>query len=216
MEPKFQTSFIPKQSLAESATGRKPRRNASIFTIIALVVFLGSLAAAIGVFLYIQLLNQNIASKKADLERAKNEFQQALIQKLSRLDQRIIISEGLLRDHIAFSALFTLLQSYTLQNVRFEILKYDNQGPTKTTLTMHGSAKSFAALALQSEVFGKIPFLKDPIFANPNLDEKGNVKFDFHTTLDPALLSYAASLNSGSAPEENEVLSPPQTSPTTP
>ncbi|OGG47953.1 hypothetical protein A2761_01035 [Candidatus Kaiserbacteria bacterium RIFCSPHIGHO2_01_FULL_51_33] len=193
MEPKFQTSFIPKQALEESTTGRRPRAAVSVFMVIGLILFLGSLASVLGVILYGEFLKQNIESKSADLERAKNEFEPALIQRLTALDRRMAASEELLKNHVSVSSLFELLQSYTLQNVRFETFRFATKG-AGSSLFMNGRAKSFAAVALQSDVFGKIPFIKNAIFASPNLDPEGNVTFEFSSELDPALLSYVAAL----------------------
>lgn len=194
MEPKFQTSFIPKQALEESATGRRPRGAIGVLMIIGLVLFLSSLAAALGVVLYEELLKQNIESKNATLERAKNEFEPALIQRLTALDRRMTASEELLKNHISASSVFALLQSYTLQNVRFETFRLEAKDANDIALSMNGRAKSFAAVALQSDVFGKIPFIKNAIFASPNLDSEGNVTFNFSAKLDPSLLSYVAAL----------------------
>lgn len=202
MEPKFQTSFIPKQALEETATGRRARGSASLLLILAAIMFLGAVASAVGVFLYGKLLTQQIDAKTADLERARKEFDPALIERLADLDERLKASQELLGNHLALSSLLELLESYTLKNVQFESFRYANAAPDKITLTLRGRARSFGAVAKQSDTFAIVPFIKDPLISNPNLDPQGNVTFDFTATLDPALLSYEASLKSaGSNPE---------------
>ena|SRR3989344_40876 len=189
MEPKFQTSFIPKRALQEAATGRPRRTSVGIVTLISSLVFLISVAASVGVFLFARLTEQQIISKGADLERAQAEFEPALIEALSRLDARLTSSEALLKNHVALTPIFALLSSLTLKTVRFENFKYKND-PDKISVTLKGRARSFGSVALQSDVFGKSPFIKSPIFLNPNLDQQGDVLFDFSANLDPRLLSY--------------------------
>ncbi len=194
MEPKFQTSFIPKRALEEAATGHPRRGTVGIVTVISLIIFLGSILAALGVFLYSRVVVQQIASKNSELERARGEFEPALIEALAQLDRRLGVSGELLKGHVALSPLFQLLGSLTLKSVRFESFKYGNDGPDKIIISLRGVAKSFGSVALQSDVFGKSPFIKNPIFANPNLDQDGNVVFDFTATLDSRLLSYSEAL----------------------
>ncbi|HBV01431.1 MAG TPA: hypothetical protein DEF00_03510 [Candidatus Taylorbacteria bacterium] len=55
---------------------------------------------------------------------------------------------------------------------------------------MTGQAKSFNSVALQSDVFGTERSFKDPIFSNFSLNERGDVIFNFQTTVDPKLLLY--------------------------
>ncbi len=57
---------------------------------------------------------------------------------------------------------------------------------------MNGTARSFNAVALQSDAFGKSSIFKDPIFSNLNLDQEGDVVFDFSAVIDPVRVSYAA------------------------
>ena len=194
MEPKFQTSFIPKEALTAATTGRRPRGTASLITVAAVVLFLGSLVAALGIFLYGLFLERSIESKNASLARAKEEFEPALITELTRLDGRINAAQEILQKHVAVSEIFSLLSSYTLESVRFDNFNYQNDSAGKITLSMKGQAKSFGSLANQSDVFAKVPFLKNQIFGSPNLDAAGKVLFDFSATVDPALVSYPAAL----------------------
>jgi hypothetical protein len=66
---------------------------------------------------------------------------------------------------------------------------------------MKGRAKSYASVALQSDVFAEIPFLKEQLFENPNLDPQGNVTFDYSAEVDPSLLSYVEALGEGGTSE---------------
>ena len=72
---------------------------------------------------------------------------------------------------------------------------------------MMGEAKSFNAVALQSDVFGGERSFQDPIFSNFTLNENGNVIFKFSTSVEPELLRYLETLvgkPSSSIPDATE------------
>lgn len=185
-------SFIPKQPLASPTPSGYTRRNVSIVTLIAAIVFIGAVALAGGVFLYKQYLTQSLDNKKVSLERARAAFEPALIQELHRLDQRIEHSKDLLANHTAFSSFFDLLSSATLQNVQFKSLNLLTGPDGKVSIQMNGLARSYASVALQSDAFNKAKGVREPIFSALNLDSTGNVTFTINAVLDPALFKYAS------------------------
>ncbi len=195
MEPKFRTSFIPKQPIV-AVPAKSTRRGGGLLFLVALIIFLAAVTLAGAVFLYQQYLKQAISSNKASLERARAAFEPALIQELERLDSRITVAGQLLGKHTAPAELLTFLADNTLQDVRFTDFNY-TASADKISLTMKGEAKSFAAVVLQSDAFAKTHDLHEPIFSNLNLDDRGNVQFDFAAYVEPGLVSYAASLDRG-------------------
>jgi hypothetical protein len=192
MPDRVTTSFIPKESLMSDRTPRSPRRSPLVFlNLIAGAILILALLAAGGVFLLKTYTEQSIISKKESIDRQRAAFEPATIEELLRLDKRINASYALLKGHTALSLVFSDLEGRTVQNVRFRDFKYEPAGPGKFSVTMSGTAKSFNAVALQSDSFGKSDVIKDPIFANLNLDQNGDVIFDFTAVVDPARISYA-------------------------
>lgn len=188
-EQKTHTSFIPKKSL--TVARRQPKgNNIGIFFLLTLVIFIGVIALAIGVFLYQQFLLKNIEQKSASLERARAAFEPALIQEISRLDIRIHSARDILDNHKAISAFFDLLEAATLKSVSFENLDYRTDEGGRTSISMKGRALNFSSVALQSDIFGKNKFVQEPIFSDLNLDKKGDVIFNFSAFIDPRLISY--------------------------
>lgn len=188
MPEQFQTSFIPKKSVEGPTTEIK--NGTDLFLLVAVILFILTLCAGAGVFLYEKYLIGAIVGKEESLKRAEAAFDLDLIRELSRLDQKLTVSEKLLKKHIAVSELFHLLEQQTLKSVRFGDLRYLVGSGGDIVLSMKGAARSFAAIALQSDVFGKSRFIKSPIFSDLDLDKNGNVTFSFTATVDPALLSY--------------------------
>lgn len=192
MEQNIPTSFIPKKSLATSSAKNSlgKQRSISIVFLFSLIVFIGVIIIAVSLFLWNQFLLQNIGKKKESLERAYSAFEPSLIQEMGRLDIRINSANEILSNHKAVSSFFNLLESLTITSMQFENLNYQTSDSGEIKITMKGKAPSFGTIALQSDIFGENKFIQDPIFSNLNLNNKGNVEFDFSALLDPRLVLY--------------------------
>ena len=215
MEPRFQKTFIPKETFGP-AVARKRVAGSGILAVLAFVVFLTTVALSVGAFLYTQYLKSSLERKEASLTRAREAFDPQLIEELTRLNDRLKLAKQVLGTHVAPSQLFDLLEKGTLESVRFSDLRYTVLDNGQITVFMSGVGRTFNAVALQSDIFGKTPYIKDPIFSDLSLDDKGNVEFDFNAVLDPTLLTYQKSLTSVpvappvETPEEPEETATPQ------
>src|SRR5665213_2449853 len=127
MEIGVPTSFIPHDATTPSA----PRHYDSsggltdLLTLVALVLFVASVALAAGSFLYEQYLNNESASKHSQIVAAQAAFDPTLIQTLTTLDQRMNAANTLLAAHIAPSAFFAALDEATAETVSFQNLNFD-------------------------------------------------------------------------------------------
>jgi len=126
----------------------------------------------------------------ADLEEARLAIQPEVIDELTRLDNRIISTKGLISKHHILTPLFKFLEVSTPKTVRFTDFQYTvtDKG---IELSMRGEARGYATLALQADIFNKSQYFQDSIFSNLSLNEKGDVIFSFTTMLDPNLVSYS-------------------------
>lgn len=196
MDQKTHTSFIPKKSLATASQNKNKSisdtgSSIGIVFLITLIIFISVIALAVAVFLYQQFLLQNIEKKRESLDRARAAFEPALIEEIGRLDVRMTSAREILDNHKALSSFFDLLEANTLASLQFENLGYKTDETTgKISVSMSGIASSFSSVALQSDIFGENKFIQEPIFSNLNLDNKGNIVFDFTAFIDPRLLSY--------------------------
>lgn len=187
MAEQFQTSFIPKKT--DTPAKKIAAARGGLLTGIAIFLFVVALGGAGGVFLYERFLEASVEQKKLDLERAREAFEPALIQELAKLDGRIETGRTLLRTHIAPSAIFTLLEQLTLENVRYNSFAY-SFNEDGVTVTMEGEARGFSAVALQSDVFGDNDVIEDPIFGGLNINQRGNISFTFNAGVDPSLIAH--------------------------
>jgi hypothetical protein len=193
METKFQTSFIPKTNLAPVASTTK--RSMGFFSFISTIIFFISVVVAGGAFGWHKYLDTSKAKIKDSLERNIKSFEPQTIDEYYRLNNRIDAAKQLLSKHVAVSYVFDFLSEQTIQSVKFNDFKYDVDSLGIATLTMNGEAKSYNAVAYQSEVFGRERALKTPLFSNLDLDTVGNVTFNFTTKIDPGFITYTRKAN---------------------
>jgi len=189
MESKFQTSFIPKQSLERHEGGG--RRAIGFLLLITVIIFLASIAAAGGVFLYGTYLNNKISQSEGSLNTSKQEFEPTTVAQYTRLSDRLADATVILNQHIALSRLFDVLSQATLQTVQFTDFTYSFGSDGKVSISMKGTAQNYESVALQSDAFSAIPTIfKSPIFSNLNSDQNGNAVFTFSSDIDPNFLLY--------------------------
>ncbi len=188
METKFQTSFIPKTTLEPVTGGEKKPLGLLMF--VATIIFFISILIGAGVFGWGKYLESQKVKMKSDLDRNIKAFEPQTLQEYVRLNTRINAAQQLLAKHVAVSYIFDFLSETTLQSVSFDDFNYGIAANGSATLGLSGTARSYNAVAYQSEVFGKERALENPIFSNLDLDSAGNVTFSFTTDVNPGFIAY--------------------------
>lgn len=183
--------------------GRGSSSNANPFAVIALVAFLAVAALAAGVFFYSGFLVREIRAADAQLAAVRKSFEPEFVEAAGRLNARLEAAEQALSRHIAPSLLFSLLERRTLEAVRFRDFSFEAKDEKSFTLSLSGEAKSFNAVALQSDVFGAEKYFTNPVFSNFTLSERGNVLFQFKTTVNPALIAYRETVSEAAGAAED-------------
>lgn len=206
------SSFIPHD------TSAAPTRRAGggglndLLVLCAIVLFVASGALAAGVFLYGQYLGTESASKLTQLERAKAAFQPALIQQLTRLDDRMHSADRVLGAHIAPSLFFMALEQATLQTVSFQTLDFQVTDNQNLAIKMAGIAQSVNSIALQADLFSKNGVITSPIFSNIARQSDG-VHFNLSAVVNPSAVNYASLSAAAAAPAAPATTPPAETSP---
>lgn len=191
MPIQIQTPFIQKKIPTALPTAQGiSGRSIHVFSILALLVFFIIIGLAVSEFFYKSYLIKSIAGLDASLLQAKKSFDPEFIAEASKLNAKIEGAKTLLNSHRALSPLFDILEKKTLESVRFQDFHFSAEGKREVTFGMIGQAKSFNSVALQSDVFGAERSFKDPVFSNFSLNERGDVIFNFQTTVDPKSLLY--------------------------
>ncbi len=200
MDSQFKTSFIPKKPIETSIDLSSTPRNQhkvgrTIFSVIGMFVFIASLAAYGGSIAWQYKLKAQISGQLESLQKAKQEFDEKFVQDASRLNTRIEQGSQILDNHVSPSALYGLLEEYTLQTISFRQFSFfDNQDGT-LTIQGTGDAARYESIVLQSDAFGKSGYLRNVIFTNltPTADNR-TIGFSFEATLNPSLILYRQTL----------------------
>ncbi|TSC86150.1 MAG: hypothetical protein G01um10148_656 [Parcubacteria group bacterium Gr01-1014_8] len=207
METGIKSSFIPRDATIPAAPSYSRGPGLSdLFVLIAIVLLVASVALAVGVFLYEQFLKTSTSSKLEQLERAKAAFEPALIQELTRLDDRMSAADQVLSEHIAPSIFFHLLEQLTLQTVAFTNLDFQAVDAHNMNVKMRGIAMSVNSIALQADYLSKSGAIASPIFSNINRQIDG-VHFDLGALVNPSALRYGQ-FGAVAAPEVQEQQQP--------
>lgn len=197
MESGIQSSFIPRDAAVQSPVAGGPRKSGGLSDLIflaSIVLLVASAALGGAVFLYGQYLETSANSKVAQLQRAQEAFEPALIQELTRLDDRMRAAEQVLGAHIAPTAFFAALEDSTLSTISFQSLEMQASDPQKITVKMTGVAASVNSIALQADLFSKNGIITNPIFSSINRQSDG-VHFNLSALVNPAAIRYTQNLN---------------------
>lgn len=196
MEPKFQTSFIPKKPiLTTKGSGVSIVHETNIFSVAATVMFIAAILTSGGLFVYKNLLTNQIAEADKSILEAQTALKPETIRDLVDANSRITASKSLLEKHVVVSKLLQLLETLTLKKMRFNTFSYSNRNNVPT-IFMQGEVQTYNALAQQQNVFSSNEFIKDPHFSNFNLSDNGYIVVNFTATLDPMLTSYKKAVDS--------------------
>jgi hypothetical protein len=167
---------------------------------LAVFIFTFAILLSLGVFGYEFYLKANISKMTGNLATARASLEPETIKQISDLDSRIISTRDLLESHIVLSPLFDYLENSTLKGVRFTQFQYQTT-EKGLELSMRGQARGYSAVALQSDIFNKGQYFDEPIFADLDLDERGNVTFSFRALVDPSIVSYQKEITASSIDE---------------
>jgi hypothetical protein len=195
MEPKFTTSFIPKKQVSATVKNSSIAGSTISFsTLLSSVIIIAVLLFAAGLFLFRLTVEKTIENQEVALLRAKESFDQNFIAQATRLNKRITSAGRILDGHLAPSAIFDLLEIFTLQTISFRSFEFSDNIDGRIRIKGTGEGDSFASVVLQSDEFGKSGFLRDVLFSDLQPNASGNVNFSFEATLDPTLVLYSRSV----------------------
>jgi len=157
MEPKFNTSFIPKESLKDAPVRQKKDKTPSgaygLGFLITMLMALMALVGTVGVLFYAQLVKAGIAEKQNILVESYGQLDSDVVAELRAFDARLRAAEELAEQHVVFSHFFTLLEQYTLRRgVRYTSMNFAFSDGTPQ-VSLSGEASVLSNVALQMDAF---------------------------------------------------------------
>lgn len=202
MEPKFNTTFIPKKSLQADVSGvsgsggkfvgRREVRGPGFY--LMLMIFIVSVIASLGIFGYIKIVENSIQEKIKKLSDQKNEFDEETVALLIRADSHISNAKKVLNGHMAVSGLFGLLEQITLKRVQYTELEYEALPNENALMTISGTAKNFQDVALQVEQFRLSDTLDMPIVKKLERKENNTITFSVEVSALSSLVSFTSAI----------------------
>jgi hypothetical protein len=191
MNNEFKTTFIPKKKLSSVRDEKNVRvtKKNSFMALIAGLLFVTALVSIVGVYLYKLNISSSLKNKIESINRTEKAFEPAVILKLKKLDIRLRAATDLLDNHVALSDFFDSFGESTLPSVSFSNFSFAfNEEASE--VSMVGEAKSYLAIAQQSDLFEKNQYIQNHIFSDFQLTETGRVSFNLSFTLNPDLIKY--------------------------
>jgi len=196
MDPKFQSSFIPKGAIPSvgprgAAIDRGER---SFFGFISIIIFILVALLSGGILAYKYYLNSEIAKMGSNLTAASATLDPTSINQMVDLSARISSVQGLISHHVVLTPLFAFLESSTVSSIRLTDFNYSITDKKVLQVIIKGLANGYSDIALQSSVLSKTPYFKNIVFSNLTLNPQGKVSFTVSADVDPTLVSYQKSL----------------------
>jgi len=191
MEPRFQTSFIPKKAAVASST-ETHKSSVNLFAVVSILVFIMTLAGAGAVYFYGNLLTKSKADTESEIKKYQNRIDLNWInRKAVPFDTRIGVAKTLLQNHVAFSQFFKTLAASTVKTVRFRDFSYQYLSDDKITVTLKGEAVSFSAIAYQSDFFTQKGTFREFVIGDLSLQSDSTVGFSVVGTINPKSIAYS-------------------------
>ncbi|HYE23486.1 MAG TPA: hypothetical protein VEA92_03545 [Candidatus Paceibacterota bacterium] len=215
VSPTIPTSFVPKQPL--DAPRRKMQPGDNIFLLVSILILSVSVVTAGAVFGYQKYLESVIEVKTTALDQARSQIDREKVENFIRLQQRFDSGKRLLDNHVTASRFFTLLETVTLQNVRFEDLTLTVADDRTASVELSGTARNFNTLAAQSNEIATKREFKRAIFSDIRINTNGTVGFTLTADLDAGLMRMrvegALATTTPVVPEVPEVVEEPVAAP---
>ncbi len=190
MENRLQATFMPRQSPVPGVSSSRPKAPTNFLMMIGVLILILVLGGMGALYAYKIFITGSNEKKQAQIQEEIKNFEPELTRDLTILKARVDAGKILLDNHRAFSLLFTLLELNTAKTVQFKEFSYTVLPDKTIKLSTKGEARSYNAVAFQSDIFSKVEQLKNPMFTNIELSESGSVLFSFTAELDPSTVLY--------------------------
>lgn len=187
------TTFIPKKPMADvsAAGGTAPvSRPVGLFSTISTILFFVTILISVGVYFWKSYETRQVAVLADSISKIEKTFEPELISKLQKLDKQLKNANTLLASHTVVSPIFDMLESSTLKPVKFTKFDVTFDDAKGTQVKMSGEADGYQSIAQQSDVLGANTFLKDILFSNFFLTQKGKVSFDLSFGARPEFVDF--------------------------
>jgi hypothetical protein len=215
MEEKFNTSFIPKQSLQAGVGNASDDKYVTRRTTYGpgfystLLLFIVALVTSLGLFGYITVVENTVQKKVQILKEKKGLFSEESISALIHESNYIEQTKKLLNTHVTVSELFDEIERLTLRNVQYVGMVYTDKAGADPEFTLSGKTKSYQDVAVQTTEYEESGVIHTPIVEDLGRLNLGPVHFTIKLFTDPSLVSYTEALRTGRLDSQPVQATPP-------
>ena len=208
METRFQTnSFIPKASLdnvvSESGQIQKSKTKGSttgsLVTLLCFFLFVCSLVSAGVVFFLGKLANTTKLQAQKDLAEYQKRNTTETIQEIKTLQDRLLLVDNLVKNHVAVSPLFDQLAAITLTRVSFTGFDLKKKTDGGFGLSLKAQGIGYESIVAQDTQFSSP--VAQRIFKNTIINDFNKPKgqdlasFSLSTTIANPAVNFATLIN---------------------
>lgn len=194
MEPKFQTSFIPKKTIDNDSRNRVVAiSDTNIFTLAASIIFIVTILLYGGLYFYRDYVIEEVKKADAALTEAEAAIEPKKIKEIISNNSRINNSLKILDGHLATSKLMLFLQDSALKKVKFNEFAYQNKDGVPSII-INSEVQNYNSFAYQQKVLVENEYIQNSDFSDILLGDNGNIKYRFSGRIEPSLVSYKKSL----------------------
>lgn len=204
LDPKFQTSFIPKQPVSTGETYRTSG-GVNLVVLLSFIVLIVAGVSAAGLYFYQKSIVASIEEINVKLGKIREDLQPALIAEIKRTDNRIELAKKILERHNATSVFFLLLGDRTLKGVSFKSFDYKEGDAGTISVNLSGEATSYGAVAVQADELFKGKGIVNPVFSDFSLNQFGRVLFSAKFDIKPEEFLYVGTINASPTSETQNV-----------
>ena len=151
MTEPLNTSFIPKRN-PNTPTRRTSTQRVFIGTLLIQIFFFSVLLACLGVFVYEKKLNRDLEAEVAGLNEVIKSFNEDKMKEVISVDNRINQVKARLDNTVSISAIFSALESATVQSVQIGSLKLERDDDSTISLEAEMKTDSFDSIMFQRGV----------------------------------------------------------------
>lgn len=208
METRFQTtSFIPKTSLDNivSENGKLQKKASStsgnLVLLLCFFLFVCSLVSAGVVFFLSKLTDTTEIQVKKTLAGYQQRNSSETIVEIKNLQDRIILIENLIKEHVAVSPLFQKLAENTLSRVSFNGFDLKRKGDGSITISLKAQGIGYESIVAQDTQFSSA--LAQKTFKNTVISDFSKAKnqdiavFSLNTTVPSSASRFASFVGNG-------------------
>lgn len=160
-----QASFIPKSPSGGTQPRVRRQRRIYLFAYVSYVVFFGTVLAGVGLYLYAAQIHTALSTHKQELAVLRDRFNDADIDRVRTLEQKILTAQRLLDGATAPSGIFREIEPFVSSAVIFTSFEYKAGDNNTAEVTLKGVTDSF-----NSALFQENELRRSSVFASSSIE----------------------------------------------